>query len=94
MKHKINIWMIPKSEHTPVFQLNARPSNSVHRIECRFEQLRGHAKLFGFLNNFQSIQEAEIREHTAKIQAALTLITIKQSTDGDVVTKKTKDVDG
>jgi len=63
-------------------------------VECGFEQHRGHAKLLGFLINFQSMQEAEIRKHTAELEAALTVITIKQTTDGDVVTQTTKDVDG
>jgi len=40
------------------------------------------------------MQEAEIRKHTAELEAALTVITIKQTTDGDVVTQTTKDVDG
>ena len=47
-----------------------------------------HVKLFGFLNNFQNIQKAEIRKHTAELEAGLAVITIKQSTDGDVVTKR------
>jgi len=76
-----------------VVQLIARPSNSAQRTEGRFEQLRGHVKFFGFLNNFKNMQKAEIRKHTAELEVALTVITIKQSTDGDVVTKKTNDVD-
>jgi len=66
----------------------------VHRIEGRLEQLRFHVKLFGFLNNFQNIQKAEIRKHTIEFKAALIVITIKQSrpADGDVVNKKRTDV--
>lgn len=67
---------------------------AIQSMECRFEQLKSHVKLFGFLNNFQSIQKAEIRKHTADLEAALTDTTIKQSTDEEVVTEKTKDVDG
>ena len=75
-----------------MLQFSARPSNSVRRIECRFEQFRDHVKLFGFLNNFQNIQKTEIRKHTAEPEATLTVITIKQSTGGDAVIEKTNDV--
>jgi len=39
------------------------------------------------------MQKTEIREPTAEVEATLTVITIKQSSDGDVVTKKTNVVD-
>jgi len=77
-----------------VLLLRAKPSNLVHGIERRFIHLRGHVKLFGFLNNIQNIQKTGIRKHTAELEA-LAVITIKQSrpTDADVVTKKRNHVD-
>jgi len=60
----------------------------------QIEHLRGHIQLFGYLNNFQNIQKAVIRKHTAELEA-LTAITIKESrpTNGDVVNKKRSDAD-
>ena len=68
-------------------------NQAIQSIWCTFEQRRGHVKLFGFLNNFQSMEKTKIREHTAELESTLTVITIKQSFDGDVVTKRTNDVD-
>ena len=40
------------------------------------------------------MQKAGIRKHTANLEAALKETTIKQNTDGEIVTEKTKDIDG
>ena len=62
---------------------------AIQPIECRFEQLKSHVKLFEFLNNFQSIQKAEIRKHTEDLEEALTDTTINQRSD-QVTEKKLK----
>ena len=51
-------------------------------------------KLFGFPSNFQSKQKVHIRKHTADVEAAVSDITIKPITDGEVVSEKSNDVDG
>ena len=39
------------------------------------------------------MQKAGIKKHTANPEAALKETTIKQNTDGEIVTEKTKDID-
>ena len=66
----------------------------IQSLESRFQQLKSHVKLFGFLNNFQSLQKAEIRKCTVDLEAALTETILKHSTNGGVVTETTKDMHG
>ena len=54
---------------------------AIMSLECSFEQVKIHVKLFVFLNNFQRKQTVEIR-----INAALADTTTKQISDGEVVT--------
>ena len=63
-------------------------------MKSRFKQLKNHVKLFGFINSFQDIPKKEIREHTSKLAAALTITTTRQDAEGKIVTEKNKDVDG
>lgn len=44
--------------------------------------------LFGFLNNFQNIHKEEIRKHASNLEAALTITTIEQDAEGEIVTEK------
>ena len=73
---------------------NVMLDKAIQSLESRFQQLKSCIKLLGFLNNFQSLQKAEIRKHTADLEATLTGTTLKHSTDGGVVTETTKDVHG
>ena len=63
-------------------------------MKSRFKQLKNHVKLFGFINSFQDIPKKEIKERTSKLEAALTITTIRQDAEGKIVTEKNKDVDG
>lgn len=67
---------------------------AIQSLESRFMQLKSHIKLFGFLNNFQGLQKAEIRKHTVDLEAALIDTKLKQNTDVEVGTVTSKDVDG
>ena len=67
---------------------------AIQSLKSRFKQLKNHVKLFGFINSFQDIPKKEIREHTSKLEAALTITTIRQDAEGKIVTEKNKDVDG
>jgi len=49
--------------------------------------------VFGFINNFQSMQKNKNKEYTPERESTSTVITIKQSSGGDVVTTRTNDVD-
>ena len=68
--------------------LNLVLDQAIQSMECRFRQIKSHVKLFGFLNNFQNIQKAKIRKHTADPEAASTNTTITQNTDQEVVIEK------
>ena len=67
---------------------------AIQSLKSRFKQLKNHVKLFGFINSFQDIPKKEIREHTSKLEAALTITTIRQDAERKIVTEKNKDVDG
>ena len=67
---------------------------AIQSSETRFEQLKNHVNLLGFLTNFQNIHMAEIRKQTLCLEAALTVITIKHDAEGKIVTEIHKGVDG
>ena len=66
---------------------------AIQSLESRFKQHKNHAKLFGFINNFQDISKEKIRKHISNLEAALTITTIRQDAEGKIVTEKNKDVD-
>lgn len=66
---------------------------ALQTLEPRFEQLKKHQNLFGFLCNFQDLSKDTIRKCAADLEVSLTEVKLAQEKD-QVKTTKVSDIDG
>ncbi|CAL4110815.1 unnamed protein product, partial [Meganyctiphanes norvegica] len=76
-----------------VFFFNMVVDKAVQSLEPRFEQLKKHDELFGFLYNFQEMPMESLRKHTADLELALTDVKLSQENDKNKIEKQA-DIDG
>lgn len=62
-------------------------------LQIRFEQLKNHTDLFGFLGKFQKMEKDELKKHAAQLEIALTNTKITQEDSSDNFVNE-KDLDG